>query len=93
MKKGLLLLSLVMLCLPLMAEQRTASEAYTAISNVSNDGVKVSVNGGTIHVAGARSVAIYNIAGALVGSKAATMLPAGVYVVVADGKSFKVIVK
>lgn len=63
MKKGLLLLSLVMMCLPLMAEQRTASEA------------------------------IYNTAGALVSRDAATMLPAGVYVVIADGKSFKVVVK
>ena len=33
MKKGLLLFSLVMLCLPLMAEQRTASEAQNVASN------------------------------------------------------------
>lgn len=33
MKKGLLLLSLVMMCLPLMAEQRTASEAQNVASN------------------------------------------------------------
>ena len=111
MKKGLLLLSLVMMCLPLMAEQRTASEAdgtvptnyivyltrspqaYTAINNVVNDAVNVSVNGRTINVAGASKVAIYNTAGALVSRDAATMLPAGVYVVIADGKSFKVVVK
>lgn len=113
MKKGLLLLSLVMMCLPLMAEQRTAPalmadgtvptnyivyltrspQAYTAINNVVNDAVNVSVNGRTINVAGASSVAIYNTAGALVSRDAATMLPAGVYVVIADGKSYKVVLK
>lgn len=70
-----------------------APQAYTAISNVSNNGVEVSVNGRTINVAGASSVAIYNTAGALVSRDAATMLPAGVYVVIADGKSYKVILK
>ena len=43
--------------------------------------------------AGARSVAIYNTARALVSRNAITQLPAGVYFVVADGKSFKVVVK
>ena len=70
-----------------------APQAYTAINNVVNDAVNVSVNGRTINVAGASSVAIYNTAGALVSRDAATMLPAGVYVVIADGKSFKVVVK
>ena len=68
-------------------------QAYTAINNVVNDAVNVSVNGRTINVAGASSVAIYNTAGALVSRDAATMLPAGVYVVIADGKSYKVILK
>ena len=70
-----------------------APQAYTAINNVVNDAVNVSVKGRTINVAGASSVAIYNTAGALVSRNAATMLPAGVYVVIADGKSFKVVVK
>ena len=60
---------------------------------MSNDGVKVNVASGTINVAGARSVAIYNTAGALVSRDAETQLPAGVYVVIADGKCFKVIVR
>ena len=70
-----------------------APTEITAISSVTNDGVKVSVASGTVNVAGARSVAIYNTAGALVSRNAITLLPAGVYFVVADGKSFKVIVK
>ena len=70
-----------------------APQAYTAISNVINDAVNVSVNGRTINVAGASSVAIYNTAGALVSRDAETQLPAGVYVVIADGKSYKVIVR
>jgi hypothetical protein len=86
---------LIAMCLPLMAEQRTASEAYTAINNVINDAVNVSVNvnGRTINVAGASKVAIYNTAGSLVGSNAVTQLPAGVYIVVADGNCFKVVVR
>ena len=70
-----------------------APQAYTAISNVINDAVNVSVRGRTINVAGASSVAIYNTAGALVSRDAETQLPAGVYVVIADGKSYKVIVR
>lgn len=70
-----------------------APDVVTAINSVTNEAVKVSVNGRTIDVAGASSVAIYNTAGALVSRNATTMLPAGVYVVVADGKSYKVIVK
>jgi hypothetical protein len=70
-----------------------APTEVTAISSVTNDGVKVSVASGTVNVVGARSVAIYNTAGALVSRNAITQLPAGVYFVVADGKSFKVIVK
>ena len=93
MKKVLLLLMLIAMCLPLMAEQRTASEAYTAINNVINDAVNVSVNGRTINVAGASKVAIYNTAGSLVGSNAVTQLLAGVYIVVADGNCFKVVVR
>ena len=70
-----------------------APQAYTAINNVINDAVNVSVNGRTINVAGASKVAIYNTAGSLVGSNAVTQLPAGVYIVVADGNCFKVIVR
>lgn len=70
-----------------------APTEITAISSVTNDGVKVNVANGTINVAGASSVAIYNTAGALVSRNAITQLPAGVYLVVADGKCFKVIVR
>ena len=70
-----------------------APDVVTAIDQINGSGVKVSVNGRTINVAGASSVAIYNTAGALVSRNAATVLPAGVYIVIADGKSYKVIVK
>ena len=68
-------------------------DVVTAIDQINGNGVKVSVAGGTINVAGASSVAIYNTAGALVSSKPTAQLPAGLYVVVADGKCFKVIVR
>lgn len=65
---------------------------YSGVTTLNSDAVKVSVTAGTITVTGAKRVAIYNTAGALVSRNAATMLPAGVYIVVADGKSYKVIV-
>lgn len=71
---------------------KTPSE-ITAINEVDNDAVKISVDNGSISVLGAKQVAIYNTAGALVSSNAITQLPAGIYLVVADGKCFKVIVK
>lgn len=70
-----------------------APTEITAITSVTNDGVKVNVANGTINVAGASNVAIYNTAGALVSRNAITQLPAGVYLVAADGKCFKVIVR
>jgi hypothetical protein len=68
-------------------------DVVTAIDQINGSGVKVNVASGTINVAGASNVVIYNTAGALVSSKPTAQLPAGVYVVVADGKSYKVIVK
>jgi hypothetical protein len=65
---------------------------YSGGTTLNSDAVKVSATAGTITVTGAKRVAIYNTAGALVSRNAATRLPAGVYIVVADGKSHKVIV-
>lgn len=64
MKKVLLLLMLIAMCLPLMAEQRTASEAQNVASNTCELTPKRWVD-------------------ALV----------GVYIVVADGNCFKVVVR
>lgn len=70
-----------------------APSLYTAISTVNSDAVKVNVAGGCISVTGAEKVAIYNIAGALVGTGREVQVAKGIYVVVADGKALKVIVK
>ena len=101
MKKLLLVLSLL-LPLSIMAEQRTIDEAQNVASNYLRTkaqhhllGVSTQSPQLSLSMTGmsARSVAIYNTAGALVSRNAITQLPAGVYFVVADGKSFKVIVK
>ena len=65
----------------------------TAIGNVNNDAVKINVTAGAIAVDGAQRVAVYNMTGALVGSGNKVSVPAGIYVVIADGKCFKVQVK
>ena len=70
-----------------------APAVITGVKMVENNGVKLSVADGTISVAGARNVAIYNAAGALVSNSATTHLPAGLYIVVADGKCHKVVIR
>ena len=57
------------------------------------DGVTISVVNGSVEVAGAASVAVYDIYGRLVGESASTSVEPGVYVVRADGKVAKVLVK
>lgn len=49
--------------------------------------------GGTIEVAGANEVAVYDLNGAMVSDKAISNVGSGIYVVVADGKSHKIMVK
>ena len=46
-----------------------------------------------IHVNGACSVAIYNVAGALVSTDSSASVAPGIYVVVANGYAIKVLVK
>ncbi len=53
----------------------------------------VAVTGGMIHVNGASSVAIYNVAGALVSTDSSASVAPGIYVVVANGYAIKVLVK
>ena len=66
---------------------------YTGIGGIGTDAVKINVAGGSLSVSGANRVAVYNMTGALVGTGSAVSLPAGVYVVVADGLMRKVIVR
>ena len=62
-------------------------------SVAAGNGVSVKAGKGTIEVLGAQNVAIYNLAGVKVSSKASANLPAGIYMVVADGKTSKVVVR
>lgn len=64
----------------------------TAINSVNRDGMNINVTAGTISVKGASRVAVYNMAGALVGKGNEVQLPAGIYVVIADGQARKVAV-
>lgn len=65
----------------------------TAVTNVKSDDVKISVTDGVISVAGAHRVMVYNVAGALVGTGSEVSLPAGIYIVIADGHMRKVAVR
>ena len=65
----------------------------TGIGSVTNDAVAVKTAGGLLTVSGARWVAVYNMAGALVGTAHEQHLAAGIYVVVADGVAHKVVVR
>ncbi|MBQ9466129.1 MAG: hypothetical protein IJU62_04035 [Muribaculaceae bacterium] len=64
----------------------------TAVDDLNDDSIGISVNGGVITVSGADNVAIYNVAGALVSTAPVTRLPRGIYIVVADGSSHKIVI-
>lgn len=69
-------------------------DASTYIGDVINPNAKVSVNGNTIKVSGAKSVNVFSTTGALISAGADTIdVVAGVYLVVADGITHKVLVK
>lgn len=51
------------------------------------------VSGGIIEVTGAQEVAVYDLNGVKVSDKAISNVGTGTYVVVADGKSYKILVK
>lgn len=65
----------------------------TGAEKVAKDGVKVMVSTGTISVAGAEGVAIYNAAGALISTSAKANVPAGLYIVKAGKTVQKVVVR
>lgn len=71
----------------------TLDHTATGVENVSKSNVNVVAGVGTINVTGAKNVAIYNMAGALVSKSANAQVPNGVYVVRADSKVAKVLVK
>ena len=69
-------------------------DASTYVGDVINANAKVSVNGNTIKVSGAKSVNVFSTTGALISAGADTIdVVAGVYLVVADGITHKVLVK
>ena len=69
-------------------------DASTYVGDVINPNAKVSVNGNTIKVSGAKSVNVFSTTGALISAGADTIdVVPGVYLVVADGITHKVLVK
>jgi hypothetical protein len=69
------------------------SELISGVDDVVATGVKVVATKGEITVTGAKNVRIYTMAGALVSTADKAEVAAGAYVVVADGKTVKVLVK
>ena len=64
---------------------------FTEVEDLGDNTAMVSVTPGHIEVTGARHTAIYNVCGALMATRSADV-PPGVYLVVTDGKTKKVIV-
>lgn len=74
----------------LVAGDNSDFEYTTPVENISESKIDIAVVGGQIIVNGANDVRIYHINGMPVSAKT---VPAGIYVVRADGKSYKVVVK
>lgn len=73
--------------------EKVYDKAEAGVKGIANNNVSVSVENGSISVSGASNVAIYNMSGVKVANGSASNLPAGIYVVKADGQVNKVIVK
>lgn len=67
--------------------------SVTGVNDVKAAGANITAGVGFIEVAGAQRVQIYSINGTLMSTSHKAELPAGVYVVRADGKACKVLVK
>lgn len=68
--------------------------SYTSVESTFASSVSVATGNGYIEVLGASEVTVYDIAGALIGGGDTRFeVVSGVYVVVADGKAMKVIVR
>ena len=65
----------------------------SGIASIDDSKSNVSVDGNTIRVDGAKNIGIYNADGKLVGSSASTTAGKGIYIVKADGRTSKVVVK
>lgn len=77
----------------LLVTELPAAGTVTGVDNITAQVGKVAVDGRTITVSGADNVAVYGIGGQLLSKQNVTTVEPGVYVVVANGKSTKVIVK
>lgn len=65
----------------------------TAVNHVAADGQTVRVVGRKITTRGARHVTVHNAAGQLISTNDVTPVEPGIYIVQADGKTIKVVVK
>ena len=68
-------------------------EELVSAQTIHNDNVRIRTSNGQIAVEGAENVAIYSVNDALVSTAANATLPTGIYIVKADNKANKVIVK
>lgn len=68
---------------------------WSGVESVAADSeqVNISINGNVVNVSGAKNVRIFSLDGRMVSDRNSTVLPAGVYVVKADGKTVKAMVR
>lgn len=67
--------------------------AIVSAEAIESDDVKININGNTVEVTGANDVKIFAINGSLVSNDANTTLDKGVYIIKADNKANKVLIK
>ena len=65
----------------------------TSISSIEVSPVSVEAHDGTINVTGASKVEVYDTMGKFLSRNSVSHLPSGLYIVVADGKVYKVVLK
>ena len=63
------------------------------VSDAVSDSPKITATNGRINVNGGKNVVVYNMSGSPVGSGHEVNVPSGIYIVVVDGKSQKVMVR
>ncbi|MBP3737616.1 MAG: hypothetical protein J6I72_01030 [Muribaculaceae bacterium] len=70
-----------------------ATSTSTGIDAIGEQNVDIHANQGVLTVSGASRVAVYSIAGQLMGTGRQQRLPRGIYIVVADGTPHKVVMQ
>ena len=68
-------------------------DSAVPVSDMDANAPKITTTNGRINVEGGENVVVYSMSGSSVGSGHEVNVPSGIYIVVVDGKSKKIMVK